>query len=79
MGGCTLTEEQKKLTGRGGPGRGQGRKPLPPGEKMEMYMVTLPAEVAEQIRQLGEGRSDRDGNLSEGIRKLLEWYQAGQR
>ncbi len=71
-----MTEEQKKLTGRGGAGRGQGRKPLPPGQGMNDYEITLPSDIAEYIRALGEpGRSDREGNLSDGIRKLAEWHR----
>lgn len=70
-------DEPKKLTGRGGAGRGQGRKPLPPEERMQDYLVSLPPEIAEYIRTLGTpSRSGLEGNLSDGIRKLAEWHRA---
>jgi hypothetical protein len=51
---------------RGGKREGAGRRPLPPGQKSTRAWVFLtPAELA-HIKALG------NGNLSEGIRRLLK-------
>jgi hypothetical protein len=50
---------------RGGKREGSGRKPLGPAP-LTQYTVRLPAEVAERLRELG------NGNLSEGIRIILD-------
>ena len=49
----------------GGAGRGQGRKPLDPGDPTESHAVTLPAGTWRMIEQAG------DGNRSAGLRRLL--------
>lgn len=43
---------QKKLTGRGGAGRGQGRKPLA-GEAMVPVSVKMTHEQREKLHRLG--------------------------
>lgn len=54
----------------GGPGRGQGRKPI--GDAvMERHGVTLPVYLAQRLRQLG------GGNLSAGIRAAVEMLDGG--
>lgn len=53
------------LVGRGGPGRGQGRKSLPPEERRIRVDVRLTSREIEQIRAVG------NGNFSKGIRVLL--------
>lgn len=50
------------VTARGGPGRGQGRKPIA-DTPTKHYTVTLDDLTAETVRDYGEG------NLSAGIRK----------
>ncbi len=49
--------------GRGGPGRGQGRKPVDGVVAVERKNVTLDAESIETLRAYG------DGDLSLGIRR----------
>lgn len=49
----------------GGPGRGQGRKPLD-GKGATKVAVTLLPEQVKAMKQLG------NGNLSAGIRKAIE-------
>lgn len=55
----------------GGPGRGQGRKPLDRSLRFRTVRatVTLTEEDAEKLKALGEG------NLSEGIRRALAAYK----
>jgi hypothetical protein len=43
----------KKLIGQGGPGRGQGRKPLPEGEAMVPVMVKMKPAQKEKLGRLG--------------------------
>jgi len=38
---------------RGGPGRGQGRKPLPDGERTVVVTVRLTPERRDKLRRLG--------------------------
>lgn len=54
-----------QLTGRGGAGRGQGRKSLPEGEKRIRAWAFLTTDQITELKRIG------DGNLSEGIRRLL--------
>lgn len=67
-----MTDEIKKapqtapLSGRGGPGRGQGRKPLSAGEPTIEATISLPQSHWEILRELG------DGNASAGVRHLVE-------
>jgi hypothetical protein len=44
---------QSKLTGRGGPGRGQGRKPKPVSEAMLPVTVKMSSEQKEKLARLG--------------------------
>lgn len=46
---------EKKLTGRGGAGRGQGRKPLPEGEGMVPVTVKLLPVQRDKLKRLGGG------------------------
>ena len=46
---------EKKLIGRGGAGRGQGRKPLPEGEAMVSVTVKLLPPQREKLKRLGGG------------------------
>lgn len=55
----------KRLTGRGGPGRGQGRKPLYHVKTTKVAVTLLPSQV-EAVKKFG------DGNLSAGVRKAIE-------
>jgi hypothetical protein len=43
----------KKLTGQGGPGRGQGRKPLPEGEAMIPVSIKMKPAQRDKLLQLG--------------------------
>ena len=43
----------KKLVGRGGAGRGQGRKPLVPGEAMEPVTLKMLPAQKEKLKRLG--------------------------
>lgn len=43
----------KRLTGRGGAGRNQGRKPLHPGELTVVKSLRLPLSQAEKLHRLG--------------------------
>jgi len=58
----------KKLTGRGGPRRGQGRKATEVEGPVERFQVTLDKESERIARRIGEG--DR----SLGIRRALKAY-----
>lgn len=62
----------------GGKREGAGR-PSITGEEMQVYQVTLPPSVAEYIRELGTPIGSKQGNLSDGIRKLAEWYKSKER
>jgi len=44
---------ENKLTGRGGPGRGGGRKPLPEGEALVPVTVKMKPAQKEKLAQLG--------------------------
>ena len=46
---------EKKLTGRGGPGRGQGRKPIQEGEPMVPVTVKMLPTQKEKLKRLGGG------------------------
>ena len=48
---------------------GAGRKPLPPEQRLDGYRVRLTQEQKAALTRMG------DGNLSEGIRRLLSRYQ----
>lgn len=43
-----------KPTGRGGPGRGQGRKPLPTGKKRQPISLKINPDVLAWLRNQGE-------------------------
>lgn len=42
-----------KPTGRGGPGRGQGRKPLKAGEALQPVSVKMTAAQRDKLKRLG--------------------------
>lgn len=44
---------EKKLVGQGGPGRGQGRKPLPKGEAMVPVMIKMKPGQRDKLARLG--------------------------
>ena len=44
---------EKKIVGRGGPGRGQGRKPLVPGETMVVVTMKMLPTQKEKLARLG--------------------------
>lgn len=50
----------KKATGRGGPGRGQGRKPLPEGEAMVGVTLKMQPAQREKLAKLGGARWVRE-------------------
>lgn len=50
----------KKLTGRGGPGRGQGRKPVETSNAMLPVSIKMTAEQKEKLQQLGGAPWVRD-------------------
>ena len=56
----------RPAAGWGGKRAGAGRKPL--GPPLRRVSVTLPVDVVERLRRLG------DGNLSAGIRYLAAAY-----
>jgi hypothetical protein len=56
------------MSNRGGNRKGSGRKPLPPERRLEGHQVRLSAEQTVQLQRIG------NGNLSEGIRRLLSRY-----
>ncbi len=64
-----MTEEQKKLTGRGGAGRGQGRKPLATDEPTVEITLTLPQSYVEYLRELG------GNNASAAVRELVDRHR----
>lgn len=45
----------EKLTGRGGPGRGQGRKPEKEGEPMVPVTLKMQPAQKEKLQRLGGG------------------------
>ena len=51
---------QEKLTGQGGAGRGQGRKPLPEGEAMLPVMVKMKPAQKQKLMRLGGAPWIRD-------------------
>ena len=57
---------KKETTRKNKPGAG---RPLLAGERMKEHRITLPDDVAEYLRQVGAG------NLSGGIRQLVEWHK----
>lgn len=57
----------KSIRGRGGPGRGQGRKPLTDGQTIQIS-ATIPVSQAAILRAIG------GGNLSLGIRRVVDWF-----
>lgn len=50
----------KKLSGRGGPGRGQGRKPLPEGDAMIPVSIKMKPAQRDKLLQLGGSPWVRD-------------------
>jgi hypothetical protein len=68
----TMSDEIKKapqtapLSGRGGPGRGQGRKPLSADEPTIEATISLPQSHWELLRELG------GENASAGVRRLID-------
>ena len=56
---------QKKLTGKGGPGRGQGRKPIGPEPRLRINITITPTHH-QRARELGAG------NVSMGIGRALD-------
>jgi hypothetical protein len=44
---------EKKIVGRGGAGRGQGRKPHAPGEAMVAVTLKMLPKQKEKLKQLG--------------------------
>jgi hypothetical protein len=44
---------EKKITGQGGPGRGQGRKPLPVGEALAPVTIKMTPAQKEKLATLG--------------------------
>ena len=38
---------------RGGPGRGQGRKPLAPGQQTVMVAIRMTAEQRDKLKRIG--------------------------
>ena len=60
------------MTNHGGPRKGAGRKPLFGGQPMTRVTVSLPIQVLPLLRKLGSG------NLSAGIRALLDKYLSSE-
>lgn len=58
-----------KLTGRGGPGRGQGRKPKPPGERYQAINLKLPPA---QLKWLRENTDNVNGFIVQAIIEKIE-------
>ena len=56
---------QKKLTGKGGPGRGQGRKPIGPEPRLRINITITPTHQ-NRAREIGAG------NVSLGICRALD-------
>lgn len=54
-------------SGRGGPGRGQGRKPADGATGLHRRNISLDDARAEILRTIG------DGDLSLGIRRAADW------
>jgi hypothetical protein len=52
--------------GHGGPGRGQGRKPIDDAKGLKRRNVTIDDESAEKLRAYG------DGDLSLGVRRAAK-------
>jgi hypothetical protein len=51
---------EKNLVGRGGPGRGQGRKPKPEGEIMVPVNIKMLPAQREKLQRLGGAPWVRD-------------------
>jgi hypothetical protein len=49
-----------KLIGRGGPGRGQGRKPLVPGEPLHPVSIKMTTPQRAKLKRLGGSKWVRD-------------------
>lgn len=63
----------KKLTGRGGPNRGQGAKAKSPGTKYIAVCVTIPPEMARRLdRYLGETGEKKSHVVARAIRAYLD-------
>jgi hypothetical protein len=56
----TLIQMENKLTGRGGPGRGQGRKPKDHSDAMKMVGVRMTDAQKEKLGKLGGAPWVRD-------------------
>ena len=51
-----MPDQKQKLTGRGGPGRGQGRRPIDEDKKRQNYTTKLHPDVIRWIREQGKGK-----------------------
>lgn len=51
---------ENKPTGRGGPGRGQGRKPLKEGQESVIVPLRMTADQKEKLARLGGAQWVRD-------------------
>lgn len=60
---------KKKLTGRGGPDRGQGRHKLSDDEPTVDTTIAIPKSYRLYLSKLG------GGVVSKGVRMLVEWHQ----
>lgn len=58
--GITINTMKAKLTGQGGPGRGQGRKPLPEGEAMVPVVLKMKPAQKDKLAKLGGAPWVRD-------------------
>ena len=52
-----LTMQTEKIERRGGPNRGQGRKPLPPEKVRVLTSITLPLHLKDWLSQQKESQS----------------------
>ena len=58
----------------GGPNRGQGRKLKPTETKFKKRMFSLPPETVDKLDQWAV---EEDGNKSDLVARLLNWYFEG--
>jgi hypothetical protein len=61
------TDTETKIEGRGGPGRGQGRKPKKAEEVRKKMSITLPTHLHDWLNQQSDSQSI-------SIEKALEIY-----
>lgn len=67
----------KKLHGRGGPGRNQGRKPNAAKGMTEGRILTLTIKVSPEVKALLQRRADENGEtLSAYCARVLDWHAA---